>query len=729
MRRLARTAYRRRRSVLVGWLVLLVAVFALSQSAGGVFENEFALSGSESSEAFDVLEEHGFDDRAGFSGQIVFEAEQGVDDPPVQDAMEGLFAEVEETVPDVEVVSPYDSAGAEQISDDGQIAYAEVNLADRPDAEFTEAADDIEAAGAGIDVDGLEVAYGGDLFVSEEVPASEAIALVFAIAILLIAFGSVLAAGLPIMTALFGIGTGIAFVQLAANGLAMPDFTNQAVAMIGIGVGIDYALLIVTRYRQALHDGRDPESAVVLALDTAGRSVLFAGTTVVIAVLGMLLIDVPAVRGLAIGIALGVFMTMLAALTLLPAVLGFVGRNIDKFGLPNRKRAEGEVEGTFWQRWSHLIQRRPWPFAVAGLTILLVLAIPVLSMRLAFADAGNRPTSDTTRVAYDMISEGFGPGFNGPLLLAAEMPGGEAALATLEGLTAELNDTPGIAFATPPQPNQAGDAAIIQVFPTTSPQSEETANLVDTLRDDIVPAATAGTDVEVLVGGLTAGAVDYSDYTAEQLPVFIGAVLVLSFLLLMVVFRSLLVPLKAVIMNLLSIGAAYGAIVAVFQWGWLKDLLGVPKAGPVEAWAPMMLFAIVFGLSMDYEVFLLSRMREEYDRHGNNAVAVADGLAVTARVITAAAAIMVFVFGAFILGSDRAIKLFGFGLAFAVLLDATVVRLVLVPATMELLGDRNWWIPRWLDRILPVVHVEPPKDLDDELRELEEKERQPAGAP
>jgi RND superfamily putative drug exporter len=609
MRRLARTAYRRRRSVVIGWIVLLVAVFALSQSAGGVFENEFALSGSESSDAFDVLEERGFADRAGFSGQIVFEADQGVDDPAVQDAMEGLFAEVEETVPDVEVVSPYSPAGAQQIAENGEIAYAEINLADRPDADFRDAADDIEAAGADIDVDGMEIAYGGDLFISEEVPASEAIALLFAIAILIIAFGSVLAAGLPILTALFGIGTGIALVQLAANGLAMPDFTNQAVAMIGIGVGIDYALLIVTRYRQALRDGRDPESAVVLALDTAGRAVLFAGTTVVIAVLGMLLINVPAVRGLAIGIALGVFMTMLGALTLLPAVLGFVGHNIDKLGLPHRKHAEGEVQGTFWHRWSHFIQRRPWPPALAGLVVLLVLAIPVLSMRLAFADAGNRPTSDTTRVAYDLVTEGFGPGFNGPLLLAAEMPGGEGDLEVLGGLTAQLNQTDGIDFATEPQPNDAGDAAIIQVFPTTSPQSEETANLVDDLRDDVVPAATTGTDVEVMVGGLTAGAVDYSNYTAEQLPVFIGAVLVLSFLLLMVVFRSLLVPLKAVIMNLLSIGAAYGAIVAVFQYGWFKDLLGVSKAGPVEAWAPMMLFAIVFGLSMDYEVFLLSRMR------------------------------------------------------------------------------------------------------------------------
>jgi RND superfamily putative drug exporter len=726
MRRLARTSYRRRRLVLVGWIVLLVAVFALSQGAGGVFKNDFFLNGAESTEAFDVLEERGFPDRAGFSGQVVFEAEQGVDDPAVQRPMEGLFAEIEENVDDVEVVSPYGPAGTEQIAEGGTIAYAEINLADRPDADFNDAADEIEELGSDIDVEGLTVAYGGDLFYEDEPAGSEAIALLFAIVILLIAFGSVLAAGLPILTALFGIGTGIAFVQLAANGLAMPDFTNQGVAMIGIGVGIDYALLIVTRYRQALHDGRDPENAVVTALDTAGRSVVFAGTTVVIAVLGMLIINVPAVRGLAVGIALGVSMTMLAAVTLLPAVLGFVGRNIDKLGLPHRRRAEGEVAGTFWQRWSHVIQRRPWPPLLVGLVALLVLTVPVVSMRLAFADAGNRPTSDTTRVAYDLISDGFGPGFNGPLLLAVELPGGEGDAAVLDELTAQLNQTDGIVFATPPQMNEAGDAAIMQVFPTTSPQSEETANLVDELRDNVLPPVTAGTGVDVLVGGITAGAVDYSAYTGNMLPVFIAAVLVLSFLLLMLVFRSLLVPLKAVIMNLLSIGAAYGAMVAVFQWGWLKDLFGI-EPGPVEAWAPMMLFAIVFGLSMDYEVFLLSRMREEYDRTGDNATAVADGLAVTARVITAAAAIMVFVFGAFILGSDRAVKLFGFGMAFAILVDATLIRLVLVPATMELLGDRNWWLPQWLDRILPVVHVEPPKDLDEELRELtEEREAEPA---
>jgi putative drug exporter of the RND superfamily len=728
LKRLARTCYRRRWRVLAVWVVFLVAVSVFSSAAGGVFRNEFSLRGSESKEASDFLEERGFPSRAGFSGQVVFTSDRGVDDPGVRQAMEQLFARVERTVPRTQVVSPYTPEGARQISENGRIGYAEVNFADRPDKEFQAAADEVKAEADDVKVSGLHIELGGQLFGDQEMPASEAIGVVLAIIVLLIAFGSVLAAGLPILTALFGIGTGIALVQLTANGLTMPDFTTQAVAMIGIGVGIDYALLIVTRYRQALRDGHEPESAVALAADTAGRSVVFAGTTVVIAVLGMLLINVPAVQGLAVGIALGVLMTMLAAITLLPAVLGFVGHNIDKLGLPHKKHAEGEVRESFWYRWSRFLQRRPWPAAISGLVILVVLALPVLSMRLAFADAGNRPTSDTTRRAYDLLVDGFGPGFNGPMILAVDMPGGQQDAATVDRLSQRLQTTRGVAFATPPQTNDAGNAAVVQVFPNSSPQSEETANLVDRLRDDVIPPVTQGTDVDVKVGGLTAGATDYSNYTAERLPVFIGLVLLLSFLLLMVVFRSLLVPLKAVIMNLLSIGAAYGVIVAVFQWGWGKDLLGVAEAGPVEAWAPMMLFAIVFGLSMDYEVFLLSRMKEEYDRTGNNATAVADGLAATARVITAAALIMILVFSAFVLGDDRAIKLFGFGLAIAVFLDATIVRLILVPATMELLGDWNWWIPKWLDRILPTVHVEPAEDLDAELAQLdeEEKERTPA---
>ncbi len=728
LKRLARTCYRRRWRVLGAWVVFLVVVSFVSSAAGGVFRNEFSLSGSESKQAQQLLKERGFGDRAGFSGQIVFATDRGVADPNVQQTMEQLFARVERTVPRTQVVSPYAPEGARRVSANGRIAYGEVNFADRSDKAFQNAADKVKAEAEAVKVPGLRIELGGQLFGDQQLPASEAIGVLAAIIVLLIAFGSVLAAGLPILTALFGIGTGIALVQLTANGLTMPDFTTQAVAMIGIGVGIDYALLIVTRYRQALRDGHQPEGAVALAADTAGRSVVFAGTTVVIAVLGMLLINVPAVRGLAVGIALGVLMTMLAAVTLLPAVLGFVGRNIDKLGLPHKKRAEGEVRESFWYRWSRVLQRRPWPPAISGLVILLVLAAPVLSMRLAFADAGNRPTTDTTRRAYDLLVDGFGPGFNGPMILAADTPGGQGDLPTLQRLSGDLAKTAGVAFATQPRPNAAGNAAILQVFPKSSPQSEETAKLVDRLRNDVIPPVTSGTDVDVKVGGITAGATDYSNYTAERLPVFIGLVLLLSFLLLMVVFRSVLVPLKAVIMNLLSIGAAYGVIVAVFQWGWLKDLIGVAKAGPVEAWAPMMLFAIVFGLSMDYEVFLLSRMREEYDRTGNNATAVADGLAATARVITAAALIMIFVFSAFVLGDDRAIKLFGFGLAVAVFLDATIVRLILVPATMELLGDWNWWIPKWLDRILPRLHVEPAEDLDAELAQLdeEEKERAPA---
>ncbi|MPY92165.1 MAG: MMPL family transporter [Acidimicrobiia bacterium] len=365
------------------------------------------------------------------------------------------------------------------------------------------------------------------------------------------------------------------------------------------------------------------------------------------------------------------------------------------------------------------------PALVIGALVLILLAIPVFSIRLGFGDAGNRSTSDTTRRAYDMLSEGFGPGFNGPMLIVAETPGGQADLDAIDGLSAALNETEGVQFATPPIPNESGDAAILQVFPTTSPQDEATETLVHTVRNDVVPEAVAGSTAVVKVGGVTPGVVDFSEFTANRLPWFIGAVLVMSFILLMIVFRSVLVPLKAVVMNLLSVGAAYGVLVAVFQWGWGASLLGVGKEGPIDAWIPMMLFAIIFGLSMDYEVFLLSRIREDYDRTRDNATAVANGLAATARVITAAAAIMFFVFLSFVLGVDRSLKMFGLGLAIAVLLDASIVRLVLVPATMELLGDRNWWLPRWLDRILPVVHVEASEDVV-EIEPEEEREPTPA---
>jgi RND superfamily putative drug exporter len=725
LQRLARFMYRRRRWVLGAWIVLLVAAFALASSLNGAFKTEFRLPGTESQQAFDLLAKSTFRNRQ-VQAQIVFAANQGVKDPTVQEAMEQLFAEVDQKVANVEVASPYAADGARQISRNGKIAYAQLNFADRSGEAFTEAGTQIKSLAKDVKVDGLRIEFGGDIFSNSEIGgASEVVGILAAMIILLVAFGSVLAMGLPIGTALFGIGTGIAIVLSVRTLVDMPDFTTAAVAMVGLGVGIDYALFIVTRYRENLSAGADPERSVTHAIDTAGRAVLFAGTTVVISVLGLLLMKTSVMRGVAIGISIGVLTTMIASVTLLPALLGFVGRNIDKFGLPHRKRPEGEIKESGWTRWSHVIQRHPWPAAILGLVFLLVLAIPLLSMRLGFTDAGNRPTSDTTREAYDLVAEGFGAGFNGPLLLATETPHGPSDLAVLNQLATKLNETKGVAFATPPQPNPEGTVAVQQVFPTTDPQAKATADLVTHLRDDVIPSVV-GDQVAVKVGGLTAAADDFAAYTAERLPIFMGAVLILSFLLLMVVFRSILVPLKAVIMNLLSIGAAYGVVVAVFQWGWGSSLIGVGREAPVEAWAPVFIFAIVFGLSMDYEVFLLSRIREEYDRTGNNATAVADGLALTARVITAAALIMFFVFGSFVFGPEVALKLMGLGLAVAVLIDATVVRMVLVPATMELLGDWNWWLPRWLDRILPRVHVEG-GSLDDELAELERTSPTPVG--
>ena len=708
LERIARTCFRRRRLVVLGWVVLLVAMSAAGSAFGGESRTDFSLPGAESQEAADLLEDAGFGGRAGHTGQIVVEADRGVDDPAVRDGLEALFADVTDDVDGVEVLSPYEPDGAAQVNEDRTVAFAEVEF----DAEELE--DALVLAGEVAAVrDAAElpasvwVELGGELFYEESEFSSEAFGVLAAVVILLVAFGSVLAMGLPILTALFGIGCGFALVQLASNFMDMPDFAPAAVAMIAIGVGIDYALFLVTRYREELAAGRDPEAAVARAFDTAGRSVLFAGTTVVISLLGLLLVGMASTRSLAVASSAGVLMVMLASLTLLPALLGFAGHTIDRFGLPHRRAATGDDSGSFWRRWSRFVQRRPWPVAIVGLVVLLALAAPVASMRLGFGDAGNRPSSDTARRAYDTISNGFGPGYNGPLFLAADLTGDRGVdEAVLERLAGGVQADPGVAFATPAIPSEDGRVAFLQVFPTTAPQDEATSDLVHRIRDDVVPAAVSGTEADVLVGGVVAGAIDFSDMQTSRLPLFIGAVLLLSFLLLMAVFRSVLVPLKAVVMNMLSIGAAYGVVVAVFQWGWGAGLLGVGEPGPVEAWAPMMLFAIVFGLSMDYEVFLLSRIKEEYERTGDNATAVADGLARTARLITAAAAIMLFVFGGFVLSVDRALQLFGLGLAVAVFIDATVVRMLLVPATMELLGDRNWWLPQWLDRLLPQLRVE-----------------------
>jgi RND superfamily putative drug exporter len=602
------------------------------------------------------------------------------------------------------------------------------------------------------DIEGLQVELGGQIFAEFEVPSSELLGIAFAIIVLILAFGSVLAMGLPIGIALAGIGVGTFLTALLSNIASIPDFATTVAVMLGLGVGIDYALFIVTRYRENMHAGLSMEESTVVAMDSAGRAVAFAASTVVISLLGMVLMNLAFVTGIAIACATVVAITAAASLTLLPAMIGFAAERIEvtrwrgliaalflAIGLvgvaitfnplafaglslaavvvvaslavaPLRRevprRTPRLIHETVPYRWSRLIQHRPWLSAIAGVVILLVLALPYLDQRLAFSDEGNFPEDTTTRRAYDLLAAGFGPGFNGPLLLATEIPEGTDP-AQLEAVTEALAADSGVAFVTPAIPNdpQAPTAVLWRLFPTTAPQDEETTELVLRLREEVVPEVTAGTGLDVAVSGGVAASVDFSDYLTDRLPMFIAVVLALSFLLLTLVFRSLLVPLKAVIMNLLSLAAAFGIVTAIFQWGWGGDLLNIEPA-PIEPFVPMMMFAIVFGLSMDYEVFLLSRVREEYVRSGDSRGSVADGLALTARVITAAAAIMVVVFGSFIGETDRLIKLFGVGLASAVLVDATVVRLLLVPATMELLGDANWWLPRWLDRVLPRISVE-----------------------
>ena len=637
-------------------------------------------------------------------GYAVFQSAGGVDTQAARAAISRYLTDVAGTCGIQGVTSPFDVPA--QISADHTIAMAPIEF--DPDVDqpvMTDATNAIRSKAAALEQSGVRVEFSGYMFQNGTVPASELFGIAAAIVILLIAFGSVVAMGLPITTAIAGVLASVAGVGLWAAVVDTPDFTVQVASMIGIGVGIDYALFIVTRYRAALHRGLPPESAMREAMGTAGRAVVFAGLTVMISLLGLLLMGLDFVKGLAFGTASSVLIAVLAATTLLPAMLGFVGRRIDRLAIHRR----GHETGRLAYKWSRVVQRRPIVAAAAGAGALLVLAAPVFAMRLATADEGNDPAASTTRQAYDLVAEGFGPGANGPLIIVVETPNG-AAQAAVQSVADAVAATPGVQLVTPIAAAPSGSMATFTVYPTTSPQSEATASLVRHLRSDVLPKAEHDGAV-AHVGGETASNVDFADLMGRRLPYFIGAVLVLSFLLLMTVFRSVLVPLKAVVMNLLSIGAAYGVMVAVFQWGWLGSIIGVSGGAPIEPWAPMMLFAIVFGLSMDYEVFLLSSVRERYLATGDNGKAVVDGLASTARVITAAAAIMVCVFGSFVVGDERSIKLIGLGLASAVLIDATLVRMVLVPATMELLGRRNWWMPRWLDRLLPRLDVEQHIDL------------------
>jgi RND superfamily putative drug exporter len=702
-----------RKTVIIGWIAALVVIGMIAGSVGSGFTEEFKLPASDSKEAFDLLESK-FPAQSGDTAQIVFKAESGVESPAVKRRMERVFAEADKLPHVSEVASPYESGGAAAISKDGKIAYATVQYNvpnDKIDKGDTKKL--IATAQAAND-SSLQVELGGqpieEARSEEEESSSFMIGLLAAVVVLLITFGSVVAMGLPILTALFALGVGISLVTLGSNVFSTASFAPELAAMIGLGVGIDYALFILTRFRNGLDEGLEPQPAAIASVNTAGRAVLFAGITVIISLMGMLLLGISFLYGVAIAAAIAVLFTMIAALTLLPALLTLVGRRIDRLRIPGLGKRNPEADGTRWYRWSRLIQRRPVLAAVLSGGLLLLLCVPTLSLRLGSNDAGTDPAGTTTREAYDLLAEGFGPGFNGPFVMVAALPG-KGQDEGLVQLHKTLENENGVAGVTPIVLNPAENTGVFQVYPTTSPQSTDTTTLLDHIRGEVIPPIEAQTNTRLHVGGITAIFEDFGHAIAKKLPLFIGVVILLSALLLMIVFRSVLVPIKAIVMNLLSIGAAFGLIVAVFQWGWGASIIGVDGTGPIISFFPIFLFAIVFGLSMDYEVFLMSRIHEEWEHKKDATEAVTRGLALTGRVITAAAAIMVTVFASFMLGEDRIIKLFGLGLAAAVLIDAVIIRSVLVPAIMQLFGRNAWWFPDWLSRVLPRLHVEPEEPL------------------
>jgi RND superfamily putative drug exporter len=702
LRRLVTWSYDRRRRVVVLWIAALVAASVLAGIAGGDNEADFTVPGSDSAEAVELLQER-FPRFAGGTVDVVYTADGGVTSPQVTDRVAALADRIAE-VDHVVATEPG------PVAPDQTTGVLTVRFDEAGETLPTDVAERVMALAGEAEQDGLRIELGGYPIerAERQEAGSESVGLAAALVILLVAFGSVLAAGVPLVVAGLGLGVALGGVWLMANVLQVPDFGVQLATMIGIGVGIDYALFVVTRFRSALDDGHEPRQAVITAGATAGRAVVFAGTTVVISLAGLLLMGRDYLLGVALATSLTVLVVVAASLTVLPALLGFAGRNIDRLRLPWFRHGNGGRRTLSW-RWSRVMQRRPLLAALGALVVLLVLAAPAVDLRLGNPDAGNGPTNFTSRRAYDLMSDSFGPGANGPLLVAVDLGDIQEAggsVPAVDRVVAGIEATDGVASVAPPVLNDAGNAAVVTVVPATGPQDKATEDLVHTLRDDVLPAAVDGTGADASVGGTTASFIDDSEHTSSRLPWFIAGVVALSFLLLMTAFRSLAVPIKAAVMNLLSIGAAYGVMALAANGGWLGDLVGIENATPVPAWLPMFMFAILFGLSMDYEVFLLTRVREEYLRTRQNRRAVADGLASSARVITAAAAIMVTVFGAFVLEDVVFLKLAGLGLATAVLVDATVVRMVLVPATMELLGDRNWWLPRWLERLLPHLDVE-----------------------
>jgi putative drug exporter of the RND superfamily len=708
MLRIARWTMTHRRIVVAAWIAATIGIFAVSSSVGKQTASDFTLPGTGTQHAVDLLQSE-FPAQAGDADQIVFHARTGtLNNAADRATIDGTLARVAHQPHVTGVIGPY-AAGAHAISRDGTIAFATVTFDQRADVLPKASVNRVIATAEAARSPHLQVALGGQA-IEQAQQASLGFATVVgigaAILILLISFGSFSAMGLPIVTALLGLGAGVGLITLASHVVNMPDFASELALMIGLGVGVDYALFIVTRFRENYRqNGGDVRAATEAAMNTSGRAVLFAGATVVIALLGMFALGVSILNGAAVAAAIGVVLVLSASLTLLPALLGFAGRRIGEAG--GGRAAHGGADNVrpgFWMRWVRQVQRRPAVTAIAATALMLVLAAPALGLRLASSDAGNDPASQTTRQAYDLLAKGFGPGFNGPLQVAVAFPAARDT-AALTQLSQALRSTPGVASVATPRVNATQTAAAVVAYPTTSPQSAQTSSLVSRLREATIPPIERSTGARIFVGGATAAQVDFSHILASKLPLFIAVVVGLAALLLLVVFRSLVIPPQAAIMNLLSIGASLGVVQAVFERGWLSGLFGV-QSGPIDAFIPVIAFAIVFGLSMDYEVFLVSRVHEEWLARRDASAAVREGLARTGRVITAAAAVMVAVFGAFAISGTRVLEMFGLAMATAVFLDAIVIRLLLLPAVLELLGRTTWTMPSWLDRRLPRVAIE-----------------------
>ncbi|MGA4545090.1 MMPL family transporter [Uniformispora flossi] len=716
----ARWCLKHRSVVLVLWVGLLFGTVAAAVSAGTAYSNVFRIPGTGSSAAYDRLRE-AVPDQAGDVDTIVWENERGsVRDPAVRERIDALLADVAR-MPDVgKVSSPYEPAGAAQVSADEHVAYAEIT--------FVKQQFELDKGNTKRLVDrakearmpGLRVELGGPAIADAQAPPAglaEIVGIVAAGVILFFAFGSLFAMLLPLVSGVFAVGTGLSAVVLLSHVTDIPEFATLLGSLIGLGVGIDYALFIVTRHRNGLKAGLSPEEAAVRSLDTSGRAVLFAGGTVGVALLALFTVDITLLDGLAVATILVVVVSVLAAVTLLPALLGVLGLR----ALSRKERralaasgpdpADSAEAGSGAARWAGFVQRHPRVLGTVALAVMAALAVPVLSLRLGANDQGNQRTSQTVRQAYDMLAEGFGPGFNGPLLMVAELHGPGDARA-FDTLVEDVRRTPGVVRAdVMPLPDDGGLASAtraLRVVPSTSPQALATDRLVDRLRDETVPDAERGTTLKVHVGGETALQKDFAAVVGDRMPGFVALIVGLGALLMLVAFRSLLVPVTAAVMNLIAAAASFGLLVMVFQWGWGMDLLGLGKEGPIVSFLPVVMLPLLFGLSMDYQVFLVSRMHEEWLHTRDNARAVRVGQAGTGRVINSAALIMIFVFSSFILTGDREGMMAGIGLAGAVALDAFILRMILVPAVMHLLGRANWWLPAWLDRILPHLAVDPP---------------------